>query len=182
MHMLETATSTPAYNAPFGSWPKDFDWESIRPPAGSSTYLSLSHSGRVDIFPDHGVVTKIYWDSPASVERIWNLMQLAGNCSVSLVGRIFFEPGSTQVHGYTMPIETPIDTENFGTKHERIRLIYQLRDLLAEMHSKNIVHGDIKPQNVLICSDGHPRFCDFDNASIEGDEFVATSMTYPCCT
>ncbi|KAJ7700908.1 hypothetical protein B0H16DRAFT_1348515, partial [Mycena metata] len=45
-----------------------------------------------------------------------------------------------------------------------------------------IVHGDLKPQNLLICSDGRVRLCDFDNASIEGDGFVASEATFPYCS
>ncbi|KAJ7130631.1 kinase-like domain-containing protein [Mycena epipterygia] len=81
-----------------------------------------------------------------------------------------------------MPIETPVDPPAIGTKDERIRLIYQLRDLLANLHKKKIVHGDVKPHNLLMCSDGCPRFCDFDNASIEGDGFTSNSKTYPYCS
>ncbi|KAJ7471751.1 hypothetical protein FB451DRAFT_1036508, partial [Mycena latifolia] len=62
---------------------------------------------------------------------------------------------------------------------ERIRLIYQLRDLFSDLHNKRIIHGDVKPQNILMCSDGRPRFCDFDGASTEGDGFVSLDLTYP---
>ncbi|KAJ6602550.1 kinase-like domain-containing protein, partial [Mycena vulgaris] len=170
----------PSYNSPFGSWAKDFDWKTLRPLAQPMP-LGISDLGRVDLFPQYGVVTK-YYHSPNGIERIWNVMQLAGDCSVSILGRIFLEPESDQVMGFCMPIEAPINTSNFGTKDERVRLIYQLRDLLADLHTKKIVHGDVKPANILMCSDGRPRFCDFDGASIEGDGFVSTVVTYPYCS
>ncbi|KAJ7471755.1 kinase-like domain-containing protein, partial [Mycena latifolia] len=179
--MSETSTlPSLSYNAPFGSWAKDFDWKSLSSLAGPMP-LSINHTTRVDLFPQHGVVTKFY-SSPAVAERIWRIMQLAGDCSVSIVGRLFLEPESTQIMGFCTPIETALDPVNIGTKDERIRLIYQLRDLLADLHSKHLVHGDVKPKNILMCSDGRLRFCDFDNASIEGDGFVSTSMTYPYCS
>ncbi|KAJ6602518.1 hypothetical protein DFH09DRAFT_1019668 [Mycena vulgaris] len=169
---IKLGTINLSYSAPFGSSAKDFDWKFLKPLAGPMP-LSISHSGRVDLFPQYSLVAKCY-HSPTGVERIWNIMQLAGDCSVALIGRIFLKSEFTQAVGFSMPIETPIDTANFGTKDERIRLIYQLRDLLADLHNKQIVHGDIKPVNILICSDGRPRLCDFDGASIEGDGFVST--------
>jgi serine/threonine-protein kinase len=78
---------------------------------------------------------------------------------------------------------TPIDsTANLGSKDERIRIIYQLRALVAELHEKKIVHGNLKPQNLLLCWDERVRLCDFDNASIEGDGFASCFMTYPYCS
>ncbi|KAJ7601330.1 kinase-like domain-containing protein, partial [Mycena polygramma] len=81
-----------------------------------------------------------------------------------------------------MPLETPIDPPNIPTKDERIRLIYQLRHLVVDLHSRKIVHGDIKPQNLLMCSDGRLRFCDFDESSLEGDSFTTNRMTDPYCS
>jgi serine/threonine protein kinase len=179
--MSETPTQPSlSYNAPFGSWPKDFDWKSLSPLAGPMP-LSITHTSRVDLFSQHGVVTKFY-SSPEVAECIWKFMQLAGDCSVSIVGRLFLEPKSTQIMGFCTPIEAALDPVNIETRYERIRLIYQLRDLLVDLHSKQIVHGDVKPKNILMCSDGRLRFCDFDNASIEGDGFFSTSTTYPYCS
>ncbi|KAJ7642804.1 kinase-like domain-containing protein, partial [Mycena polygramma] len=164
-------------DAPFGSLPRDIHWESIQPPLNIQP-LSLGPCGRVDRFPEHAVVTKQF-HSLYDLERIWNIMQLAGDCSVSLVGRLFHCGIAV---GICMPIETPIDTEAIGSEDERIRIIHQLWELLAELHTKKIVHGDLKPQNLLMCSDGRVRLCDFDNGSIEGDGFVAVDLTFPYCS
>ncbi|KAJ7603963.1 kinase-like domain-containing protein, partial [Mycena polygramma] len=167
----------PPLYAPFGEWPKDLHWESIEPPRGTEI-LSLGPSGRVDCFPEHAVVTKNFYHGD-DLERIWRIMHLAGDCSVSLVGRLF--QGGVVV-GICMPIETPIDPATISTKGERVQMIHQLRELLSELHTKQIVHGDLKPQNLLMCSDGRIRLCDFDNASIEGDGFVSVDMTTPYCS
>jgi serine/threonine protein kinase len=64
---------------------------------------------------------------------------------------------------------------SFGTYpkdlEERVRLVRELRALMASIHEKGIVHGDVKPQNLLLCSDGRLRLCDFDESSPEGDGF-----------
>ncbi|KAJ7150370.1 kinase-like domain-containing protein [Mycena filopes] len=166
-------------DAPFGAWPKDLHWESVAPPPGTMP-LSISASGRVDRFPQHGVVTRRFND-PDESERVCGMMDLAGDSAVSRIGRLF-ECGGAIIIGFCMPIETPVDPANIGTKEERVRIIYQLRDLVAELHKKNIIHGDVKPHNLLMCSDNRLRFCDFENASIEGDGFATTDLTTPYCS
>ncbi|KAJ7364180.1 kinase-like domain-containing protein [Mycena albidolilacea] len=165
----------PAYDAPFGSYPKDLRWESLAP---NPMPLSIGIYGQVDKFLELGVVAKSCSD-PRHAERLWNIMKLAGDCSVSLVGRIFRR---NEPVGIVMPIETPVDADNIATKEERVRIIHRLRELVAELHKKHIVHGDVKPQNLLFCADGLVRFCDFDCASIEGDGFVSPIYTYPYCS
>ncbi|KAJ6489154.1 kinase-like domain-containing protein [Mycena vitilis] len=111
-------------------------------------------------------------------------MPNASGTSCSLLGTVR-SPSSADCFftGFCMPIETPIDPKNLTTNlKERVRIIYHLRDLLEELHKKNIVHGDVKPQNLLMCADGRIRFCDFDNASVEGDGYNENSMTYPYCS
>ncbi|KAJ7220159.1 kinase-like domain-containing protein [Mycena pura] len=166
----------PPWNAPFGSYPKDLHWESIIPDA--KMLLSVGSYGRVYRLAELGVVIK-HGNAPADIERVWNIMKRAGDACVSLVGRLFIRG---EVLGFVMPNETPIDADNIATKEERLRIIYRLRDLVTDLHAKQIVHGDVKPQNLLLCSDGLVRFCDFDCASIEGDGFVAPIYTLPYCS
>ncbi|KAJ7190698.1 kinase-like domain-containing protein [Mycena pura] len=167
----------PPWNAPFGSYPKDLHWESI-PDANSLMPLSIGLFGHVYRLAELGVVIKDRND-PAEIERVWNIMKRAGDACVSLVGRLFI---GGQIVGIVMPNETPIDADNIDTKEERLRIIYRLRDLVTDLHTKQIVHGDVKPQNLLLCSDGLVRLCDFDCASIEGDGFVAPIYTLPYCS
>ncbi|KAJ6478708.1 kinase-like domain-containing protein [Mycena vitilis] len=107
------------------------------------------------------------------------MMMLAGDCCVRVSGRLF---SLGKPAGLCMPVETPIDPADIATREERIQLIKQVHALVTELHSKNIVHGDVKPQNLLICSDGRMRLCDFDNASREGEDFVNTAYTLPYCS
>ncbi|NKI34679.1 serine/threonine protein kinase [Wenzhouxiangella sp. XN79A] len=53
---------------------------------------------------------------------------------------------------------------------ERLRVFGQLAEAVAQAHRRRIVHGDIKPSNVRIASDGRPRLLDFGIARLVGDE------------
>ncbi|KAJ7226594.1 kinase-like domain-containing protein [Mycena rebaudengoi] len=176
---------TSSYHSPFGTYPKDMDLTSV--PLHSLEELEPgAKERRVLRYSQEGIIVKEYYKpfedekfTPFNVERIWSIMELAGECCVSIVGRAFRGP---DVCGFCMPIESPIDTVNIATKEERTRIIYQLRDLVAKLHGKNIVHGDVKPQNLLLCSDGELRLCDFDDASVEGDGYTMTNVSYPYCS
>ncbi len=45
--------------------------------------------------------------------------------------------------------------------HERVELLVQVCDAVAEAHRHGIVHRDIKPSNVLVGADGAPKLIDF---------------------
>lgn len=47
-------------------------------------------------------------------------------------------------------------------------MIEDLMSCLKYLHSKNIVHSDIKPENMLICKDNHIKLCDFGMVSMDG--------------
>ncbi|CAE6375658.1 unnamed protein product [Rhizoctonia solani] len=46
----------------------------------------------------------------------------------------------------------------------RIRLCVELATVLAYLHARGIVHGDIKAENVLVSDDGHAQLGDFGSA------------------
>jgi serine/threonine protein kinase len=105
------------------------------------------------------------------------------------IGRVF---DSGQLTGFIMPRETPIalsgmpgETPINVTKRSpgaRLRIINQLHGLVRRLHFKNIIHGDIKPSNLLLCTDGELRFCDFRNVSIEGDQDKLNGFTQHYCS
>lgn len=51
------------------------------------------------------------------------------------------------------------------TEHEKARLLTEICEGLAHLHGINWVHGDLKPDNVLIMADGSVRLSDFGLAA-----------------
>jgi serine/threonine protein kinase len=78
-----------------------------------------------------------------------------------------------QVDG--VPIDTYCDTW-LPDRADRIRLVLKLCDGVQFAHGNLIVHGDIKPDNVLITSDGIPKLIDFGAASDLADGATISTM------
>ena len=51
-------------------------------------------------------------------------------------------------------------------KHEAISIMDQLVSAVLEAHQKNIIHRDIKPQNVIVKDDGTVKMADFGIATV----------------
>lgn len=78
---------------------------------------------------------------------------------------------------FLSPYYFPKELEfTFTSKEERLAFIDQLIALVDRLHSLRIVHGDVKVQNLLMCSDGKVRFCDFDDAHFEDENFVRPTI------
>ncbi|KAG8896056.1 hypothetical protein FRB99_000199 [Tulasnella sp. 403] len=55
----------------------------------------------------------------------------------------------------------------------RVHFLRQTAEALAYLHSKKVVHGDIKAQNILIAEDKTAKLCDFKMARTATDVTVA---------
>jgi hypothetical protein len=62
-------------------------------------------------------------------------------------------------------------------------IIREIGDGLAHAHSRNVVHADLKPQNVMVLKSGGIRILDFGTASIEmvGNGGSAFTPSYASC-
>jgi eukaryotic-like serine/threonine-protein kinase len=46
--------------------------------------------------------------------------------------------------------------------HQALRLVAQLAEIVAYLHRQGVIHGNLKPTNVLLAADGIPRMADFN--------------------
>lgn len=62
-------------------------------------------------------------------------------------------------------------------ENDAVRLAGRICEALAHMHEHGVVHRDLKPQNVMILSDGTIRVLDFGIARIMGRRFPFIGVT-----
>ena len=60
------------------------------------------------------------------------------------------------------------------SREDRKQVLDEIFSVVRYLHSKQIIHGDIKPQNILVCSNGHIKIIDFDFSS--KDEYIANNI------
>src|SRR5450759_1533779 len=68
-------------------------------------------------------------------------------------------------------------------------IIREIGDGLAHAHARNVVHGDLKPQNIMITNSGDLRILDFGAArapahqrsSTDGARKISFTPAYACC-
>ena len=135
----------------------------------------------VATYQDVYVIKKFEGKQMMLVRHELAMMLRAEECSVPLLGRIY---QNGMLVGFIMPYGravAPLEvwTESADayaeklqmhlTRAERLTVIEQLCDLIANLHSKGILHGDIKPSNLLRCADGTLRLFDFAEAMLESN-------------
>lgn len=169
---MPSSTAISFIRASFGSWPMDRNVPDVRPwePIHLSAHRFLATF-------QCKYTLKLFDDNIEGVEKELRMMLLAGDCSVTPLGRVFNEG---KLYGILMHSETsvvppscdltlmPVVSPEFS-RSDRLKIINQLCTLVSRLHEKGIIHGDIKPSNLLLCSDGELRFCDFGDAAVEGE-------------
>ena len=74
------------------------------------------------------------------------------------------------------PIDAYCD-DNHLPLRARVQLLVNLARAVAAAHGLLVVHGDIKPANVLVTADGSPKLIDFGIAAVLQDHGAAHSQT-----
>lgn len=74
------------------------------------------------------------------------------------------------VEGYTL--KDVILREGRLRQEEAAQVVYQVCDALASAHSQNIIHRDIKPQNIIITPEGRVKVTDFGIARAVSDATI----------
>lgn len=93
-----------------------------------------------------------------------NMIHLAGDCAVPVV-RGVVQDGEHL--GFVMKKENPLgDESRLLSGMAKRRIVYMIEAVVEKLHAeKGIVHGDLKLANMLLCSDGKVRLCDFADAT-----------------
>ena len=106
------------------------------------------------------------------VAREVDMIHLAGeDCAIPVVGRVFQQG---VIDGFitrlgkclTQGRGDDISPEIF---ERRLSVIQQFSALLDRLHSKGIIHGDIKPSNLVLDAADNLRFIDFAEAMLESE-------------
>lgn len=59
---------------------------------------------------------------------------------------------------------------------QRLALLVQVAGAVDHAHQRGVVHGDLKPANVLVAADGAPRLVDFGIGAVMGQPEAAASL------
>ena len=113
-----------------------------------------------------------YWQSKyvlklGGTKYEMNMIHLAGDCAVPVV-RGVVQDG--EYLGFVMKKETPLSDAFSGLPVSAKRpIMTMMKSVVEELHSRNIIHRDLKLANMLLCSDGKVRLCDFAGAILVND-------------
>jgi serine/threonine protein kinase len=80
------------------------------------------------------------------------------------------------VHGHSL--RDLVDAKNLAPA-EALKIVVQVAAAIESAHVRGVIHRDVKPENILIDTEGRVKVADFGLAGIRGDKFnvTATAMT-----
>lgn len=125
---------------------------------------ALSVTPNSQIYRIKGDPSKVF--KAKGMVREYELQKAAGDCAMSVHGKVFDKSELTGrleviLYGYIMDLGTPLPKTEVLSPSQRRDLMYQMIQVLQQLHDKEIIHGDIKLENVLLDDQGKVRFCDF---------------------
>lgn len=106
------------------------------------------------------------------------LMTLQGRAGVLRVTHLFHENRSAY---YVMELLTGMDLSHWLTCHgtmtwpQLLPILHPLMQALEQIHHAGLIHRDVSPDNIFLCTDGSVRLIDFGSvrAYQGGDHFTA---------
>lgn len=75
-------------------------------------------------------------------------------------------------------LEEVLRTENGALPLDTaLQVTQELAEALDYAHAQGIVHRDVKPSNIIVATDGHPKIADFGIAKLNAPDFPQTGLT-----
>lgn len=143
---------------PYHASTTDILWKDML--KGAAEYQVLAIGGSGYVYQYRGFAYK-----QTCFQRELDMMNAAGDCAVRPVARVMEMCDDRLVMiGLLMELEMPLDLKIVKESEKHI-LMEEMIAVVNRLHQKfRIVHGDIKPGNMLRCRDCKLRLCDFDAA------------------
>lgn len=164
---------------PKGSWPSD-----LCSKLPECRTLSASPNSYIDIYREELVIKSILKPNSGDVDkerlaREIDMVHLAGeDCAIPVVGRHF---NNGVISGFITRLGkclTQGQRDDISPEIlEPLSVIQQFCALLDKLHSKGIIHGDIKPSNLVIDTANNLRFIDFAEARQESEPPLRRAST-----
>ena len=164
---------------PKGSWPSD-----LCDKLPECKTLSASPTSYVNIYREELVIKSILKPNSGDVDkerlaREIDMVHLAGkDCAIPIVGRQF---NHGAINGFITRLGkclTQGERDDISPEIlEPLSVIQQFCALLDKLHSKGIIHGDIKPSNLVIDTANNLRFVDFAEAVLESEPPLRRAST-----
>ncbi|KAK3293174.1 kinase-like domain-containing protein [Chaetomium fimeti] len=113
--------------------------------------------------------------------REYELQKAAGDCAIPVRGRVMTKVfnGDIACMGFLMDLATPIIAPTGPAPppalvlppSQRRDIMYQMVSAVQRLHTKRVVHGDLKLENMLLDNQGKLRLCDFaEGRYVDEDE------------
>jgi hypothetical protein len=155
---------------PAGTWPSD-----LTEKFAQCRSIDASPNSYIDVYNDELAIKSMFKQVTAAVDterlsREVDMTLAAGKeCALPIVGRHFI---CGAVAGFITPFAKSLSdglTDEIRPEihKNRLAVINQFCALLDKLHSMQIVHGDVKPSNLVLDAAGNLRFIDFAEAAFD---------------
>lgn len=127
-------------------------------------------------FRNHQKVFKLH-----GTEHEIEMMLAAGDCSIRplqiVIGSALPFGRPPIVYGYSMSLEKPLEVIAVDPA-QRLPIVHGTIAFILELHRKGVVHGDVRPANMLICSGNRASQLSFTPPHLS-ETFVFTALVCP---
>ncbi|MGY6587047.1 MAG: protein kinase domain-containing protein [Wenzhouxiangella sp.] len=150
-------------------------WRILRP-AGRGGMGVVYEAERADgAFEMRAAIKLIGSDRPGMAERLALERQLLARLNHPGISRLIDGGIADEGHGYLVMewVDGDVLNNDLRRQFDPLALFGDIADALMHAHQQLVVHGDIKPGNVLVSREGRARLVDFGVARLLADEQLA---------